>query len=210
MRDLDLSEQSDPELWAKMLRGNEDALAALHSRHYRVLYRYAFKICKDKELSQDCLQELFFQLWSRRNTLSEVTSVRFYLMKWLKRDLIKALKNVKTEVQLQDVGEESLGVTLSVEDMIEESDAEQHRRATIQQALSELSPREREVIYMRFFLELTYDEICKSLKLSYQVVMNYVHRALKAMRSNELFDNIFVWLLALSAATKHFLIELIS
>ncbi|HRH35336.1 MAG TPA: sigma factor-like helix-turn-helix DNA-binding protein, partial [Catalimonadaceae bacterium] len=58
--------------------------------------------------------------------------------------------------------------------------------------------REREVIYMRFFLELTYEEICQAMNLSYQVVMNYVHRALKALRANNLLNKIlsfFPWVM---------------
>lgn len=205
MRNPDRGETSDPQLWANMLNGDEAALAALHGRHYRVLYRYAFKICKDKELTVDTLQELFFQLWSKRESLKAVESVRFYLMKWLKRLLIRALKQNRHELQLQDVNEETLGVALSMEDMITISDAEQNRKTAIQQALNDLSPREREVIYMRFFLELTYDEICKSLKLSYQVVMNYVHRALKALRSVDLLGKMMIWImLAMSNWDKLF------
>lgn len=195
MRNLERGEISDQQLWVGILKGDESALAELHNRHYRVLYRYAFKISRDKELTLDCLQELFFQLWAKRATLKAVESVRFYLMKWLKRILIKALKHTTTEVQVQDVNEEMLGVTLSVEDIISLTDTEQNRKAVIQQALNDLSPREREVIYMRFFLELTYEEICKSLKLTYQVVMNYVHRALKALRSVEMLGKMMMWIL---------------
>lgn len=182
----------DPVVWAEMLSGNQEALKELHARHYKVLYRYGYKVCRDREITQDCLQELFFQLWNRRGTLNQVHSVRFYLMKWLKRELVKVLKHNMLDISIEQSGEDSLGVSLSHEDFTEKAEVEKQRSASIQKALAELSPREREVIYMRFFLELTYEEICNSLKLSYQVVMNYVHRALKALRSSEVIKKIFL------------------
>jgi DNA-directed RNA polymerase specialized sigma24 family protein len=54
---------------------------------------------------------------------------------------------------------------------------------------------------MRFFLELTYEEICLAMNLSYQVVMNYLSRALKALRTNQYLDKLMI---AILLATKIF------
>jgi len=79
---------------------------------------------------------------------------------------------------------------LVVDDMVEKKEVQGQKAAQIRIALNSLTNREREVIYMRFFLELTYEEICLELNLSYQVVMNYMHRALKSLRTNNLIQNI--------------------
>jgi len=69
--------------------GDESGLEILYKLHYQVLYRYAAKLNKERELAQDCVEEMFFQFWNRREKLKEVQSVRFYLMKWLKREVIR-------------------------------------------------------------------------------------------------------------------------
>jgi RNA polymerase sigma factor (sigma-70 family) len=195
----------DSELWAMLKAGDEAAFKALHGRHYAVLYRYGAKIYPDKEVVQDCLQEVFYQLWHRRATLADVVSVRFYLMKWIKRELVRTLqKNNITSVELDD----NLNLTLDVHDLVQQEEEDQIRRTMLLTALEQLSPREREVIYMRFFLELTYDEICQALNLTYQVVMNYVSRGLKTLRANPLLNKLVVLLALplLNFFTSHWLV----
>jgi RNA polymerase sigma factor (sigma-70 family) len=180
----------DPALWQRIREGDESALETLYKRHFLVLSRYGLKLAKDKELTQDCVQEVFFQLWVRRDKLKSVQSVRFYLMKWLKREIVRKLNDkhsgnnvISLEGELGDFG-------LVVDDMVEKKEVQGQKAAQIRIALNSLTNREREVIYMRFFLELTYEEICLELNLSYQVVMNYMHRALKSLRTNNLIQNI--------------------
>ena len=188
MRRQPYPDLTDVALWVLLKEGDEAAFKALHHRHYNVLYRYGCKIAGDKELVLDCLQEVFFALWNRRATLAEVRSVRFYLMKWLKRELIRVAQKSPESVPMPD--DETLGVTLSVEDLMERGQEDNIRKAAIKQALDALSPREREVVYLHFFLELTYEEICQALNLAYQVVMNYLSRALKALRANSHLDKL--------------------
>lgn len=180
----------DAELWALLRAGDERAFQELHTRHYRVLFRYGHKIHPDKEAVLDCLQDVYCQLWQRRDALAEVRSVRYYLMKWLKRELLRVLAKDNGKDSLPD--EESPLVALEADDLFERGQEDDQRKALIKRALDELSPREREVIYLRFFMELTYDEICQVLNLAYQVVMNYLSRGLKALRASPILSRLLV------------------
>ena len=184
------SEQTDPVLWQQIREGEESALEILYKRHYQVLLRYAVKLAKEKEIAQDCLQEMFFQLWTRRDKLKEVTSVRFYLMKWLKREVVRSLNDKHKGVNILPIDGDTESLELVIEDFFEKKEAKNHTAVQVRKALELLTPRDREVIYMRFFLEMTYEEICNALELSYQVVMNYMHRALKSLRANHLINKI--------------------
>ncbi len=183
-------ELSDPALWLLVREGDEAALEKLYMRHYQVLYRYGLKLAKEKDVAQDCVQEMFFQLWNKREKLKEVQSVRFYLMKWLKREIVRALNNKHSGNNIVPIEGDTDYLGLEVEDIFEKKDIKSHNAMALRKALAELTPREREVIYMRFFLEMTYEEICSAMNLNYQVVMNYVHRALKALRSSNLINKI--------------------
>ena len=196
---------TDVELWLLLREGDSVALSILHERHYKVLYRYGFKIAKDKEVVLDSLQELFFQLWVRREALHEVKAIRYYLMKWLKRELVRAQIGPKARhafIGLDD--EDSLLIAVEMEDLLEKAEWKSERSQILQAALEGLSPREREVIYMRFFLELSYTEICDILQLSYQVVMNYVHRGLKTLRADSRIGRIATSVIVVAATTKIF------
>ena len=184
------TESTDPALWQRIREDDESALEALYKRHYQVLFRYGLKLAKEKEIAQDSVQELFFQLWNRRDKLNEVQSVRFYLMKWLKREIVRTLNDKHSGNHLVTLDDETEHVGLAVEDLFEKKEVSSHNAIQVRKALESLTPREREVIYMRFFLELTYEEICSAMNLSYQVVMNYVHRALKSLRANNILNNI--------------------
>lgn len=182
---------TDPVLWQGIRDGDERALEILYSRHYQVLFRYAYKLTREKQLALDSVQELFFQLWTRREKLGSVQSVRFYLMKWLKREVIRLLNNKHHGSQVVGLESDQEYPDLVVEDLLDRKETLSHNAVQVRKALEQLSKREREVIYMRFFLELTYEEICEAMNLSYQVVMNYMHRALKALRSSNLVNNLF-------------------
>jgi RNA polymerase sigma-B factor len=58
-------------------------------------------------------------------------------------------------------------------------------RVELGQRLSCLGPREREVIYLRFFVDLTQDEIARCVGISQMHVSRLLHRALDAMREAE-------------------------
>ena len=181
---------ADPVLWQALREGSRVALETLYKRHYPSLYRYGCKICPSKEAVQDCLQDLFFQLWVKKEGLQEVKSVRFYLMKWLKRDLVRHLtgKNSSQKIVVPIENEEN-GAEAVLEDFFEEKDFQSAQAKLIKRALGQLTNKEREVVYLRFFMNLPYEEICLIMNVSYQVVMNYMHRAMKALRENAVFRN---------------------
>ena len=181
---------ADPVLWQGLREGNRLALETLYKRHYPALYRYGCKICPSKEAVQDCLQDIFFQLWVKKETLQEVKSVRFYLMKWLKRDLVRYLTGKNSSQKLVVPIDNEENVTEAVlEDFFEQKDAQSVQAQLIKRALGELTNKEREVVYLRFFMNLPYEEICLVMNVSYQVVMNYMHKAMKALRDNAIFRN---------------------
>lgn len=185
------AEHTDSDLWLLLKQGEIKALEVLHARHYKVLYRFGLKLCANKEVTADCLQDLFFQLWHKKDTLKDVKSVRFYLIKWLKRDIIRAISGKNSGSNFIELGIETEKVfEVSVDDVYEKIEADKTKREVLEKAMEMLSPREREVIYLRFFMEMSYDDICNALQLSYQVVMNYIHRALKALRANKLINKL--------------------
>jgi RNA polymerase sigma-70 factor (ECF subfamily) len=51
--------------------------------------------------------------------------------------------------------------------------------------LNTLSPRQKEIVYLKFYNELSYQEIAEVTSLNYQSVRNYMHQALMALRKKK-------------------------
>ncbi len=116
-----------------------------------------------------------------------MASIKFYLLKSLRRKLLRALhrqNKIFTGDQLPENYE--FEVVFSAENalMIEESDREQLQLLT--RALNSLLPRQKEAIYLRLYNNLSYDEISELMGVNVQTARNYVHQALMEMRKRML------------------------
>lgn len=176
--------ESDPGLWMLLKEGDFQAFETIYTRHFHDLYMYSYKLTKEKQISLDCLQELFVQIWAKKERLQTVQSVRFYLMKWLKRDIIRFLNDKNFHHLMYLTGDHEILDRVTVESDPGEEEFIQFRARQIRTAINQLTKREREVVYLRFMMGLPYQEICEILNLPYQVVLNYQHRAFKSLKNN--------------------------
>ncbi|MEL6923598.1 MAG: sigma factor, partial [Bacteroidota bacterium] len=71
----------DLRLWEELRAGKAEALNELYDRYVLLLFNYGSKITTDQGLIEDCIQELFVELWEKREKISSTTSVKFYLLK---------------------------------------------------------------------------------------------------------------------------------
>ncbi len=170
---------TDDILWDSFRQGNKDALASLFDRHYASLHRYARKFRADTELVNDLIQDLFIEIWHQRSP-KPVLSIQGYLIQSLRYKLIRQVRQTNTP---ETLSEAEAPFVISPEDflIVQEGDKQQHQELTA--ALATLSPRQREVIYLRFYLNLPYREICMVLTMDHQVARNHLHAGLKRMRA---------------------------
>lgn len=168
---------TDDILWDSFRQGNKEALANLFDRHYASLYRYATKIRSDRELINDLIQDLFLEIWQQRNP-KPVLSIKGYLLQSLRYKLLRSLQQANT-VDLTDTAEPFV---VSREDFIIQQEGDAQRIEKLSAALEQLSPRQRELIYLRFYSALPYREICSILNMEYQIARNHLHAALKRLR----------------------------
>ena len=70
----------------------------------------------------------------------------------------------------------------SVEDQYIDDEYSLNRKKLVEQILSSLPPRQKEIIYYRYLQELDFDEICTLMQLNYQSAQNLLQRAIKKIR----------------------------
>lgn len=171
-----------------MRQGVPTALDALVRRHTRPLLNYGRKTGSGDDEIKDSLQEIFADLWTRRDRLETVQSVRAYLFMALRNRLLKTHRTAVRRAELPDETDElPFPLSFSVEEqwIADEAEGEQLRRLNAQ--LNALPPRQREAIYLKYYQNLTNEEIAGLLKINYQSVSNLLHRALFVLR-NELAE----------------------
>lgn len=177
-------------LWQQFQAGNEQAFQQLHQHHVRHLLNYGLRLHGSLSAVEDCIQDVFIELWQYRERLTQPSSVRFYLLKALRNRLKAQYRRDQPFVSGWD--QDPDGPFLSGQPFDAEPSAEQQlialdidaeRRHKIQQAMNALSPRQREILYLRYFNDLTYEQICEVMHINYQTARSQIYQSLKILRA---------------------------
>jgi RNA polymerase sigma factor (sigma-70 family) len=170
---------ADIELWDSFVRGNQEALGTLFKKYYSLLYQYGIKLCPDRIILEDCIQDLFTDLWIKK-TPPPTLSVRAYLLQSLKYKLYKSFRDRKTHVHLQD-GDYNY-FELSHETFLIASQSNEEKTKQVLNAINQLPARQKEIIYLKIYKGLSYEEISAIMQINYQAVRNLLSQALKSFR----------------------------
>lgn len=172
--------QQDVHHWQAFRNGDQQALGLLFRQYYPDLYRYGNKICPDHEILEDCIQELFIELWQSKNDPPSI-SVKAYLLKAMKYKLLKLLRKKQHTLLHADLPE-NMSFEISYEDFIIDRQNSEERASGVITAFNQLTNRQKEIIYLKFYQNLRYEEISEIMNINYQVARNLLHQAVKAMK----------------------------
>lgn len=175
-----INHKQDIDCWQAFIQGNRDALGQLFRRHYSDLFRYGNKICTDTVILEDCIQELFIELWQSKNPPPSI-SVKAYLLKAIKYKLLKALQK-RAGTRLQATIPEDIFFEISHETFIIDRQEHAEKTTRIVNALEQLSARQKEIIYLKFYQNLSYEEVSDIMNINYQVARNLLSQAIKALK----------------------------
>ena len=128
------------------------------------------------------IQEIFADLWEKKSTVADVVHIKAYLLKYLRRALLTKITAEKKSQGLNTNEENLFEVSISPEDLLIKNQISKEQERKILDALAQLSPRQREIIYLKFFDELDYQAIQDITSLNYQSLRNTLHKALQSLR----------------------------
>lgn len=173
-------------LWNHFRGGDEVAFTMISKQFYKTLVHYGGKFTSNNQIIEDAIQDLLIKLWLRRASLTEVESVKFYLLRAFRNQLFKTLETFKAIPLDGDFDD------LNFEDSFETSFIAEESLQNIQHKVSSslklLPERQREILYLRFYQDLRVEEIAQLLQIKPQSVSNTIQRALNTLRENwELF-----------------------
>ncbi len=158
----------DVDRWMEFVNGSEKAFTDIYDKYFALLYGYGMQFCADKAVIKDCIQDLFLELWSKKTKLAHIQSLKYYLYKSLRRKVIKTLsrkdfsalkhKTLSFEFNLQSGFPEEIPLI--------EKEIIRDNKIRIQWALKRLTSRQKEAVFLKFYENLSYDEIASIMGLS--------------------------------------------
>lgn len=172
--------ENDILLWCQFKNGSEESFVLVFRKYYNQLINYGCKITPNKTFVEDAIQDLFIDLW-RTQGKAEIVSLKAYLFKAFKFKLIKSLNNaVKTNPFISEIHEP--GFELSHEMFMIIDQDNQALSQKVFNAIQELSARQKEVIYLRFHQNLSYEEVSEIMHINYQASRNLVYQSIKVLK----------------------------
>ena len=169
-------------IWSRFKSGDKEAFAILYNLHIDALYHYGTNLCKNEETVKDSLQELFLELFLKRDKIRlSPENLKYYLLLALKRNLIKKLQTDRKKIhRFNEMVDFEPQYNIESQIIQQENDTEINRK--VLHAISQLPSKQKEAIYLRYNESLEYDEISEILEITIESVRKQVHRALKTVR----------------------------
>ncbi|MFT3935176.1 MAG: sigma-70 family RNA polymerase sigma factor [Chitinophagaceae bacterium] len=170
-------------LWDRFRNGDSWAFSELMRLHYNDLYNYGSRFTKETELVKDCIQDLFLSLWKNRATINSTSFVKYYLLKSLRRMLKRAVGKKKYLLMPKEFAFENFfNAVPSAENAMIELENISALARSVRKMLSNLSKRQQEVIYLRFYMDADVEEIAEITSLNRQSVYNLLHDGMKKLK----------------------------
>ena len=185
----------DVNLWKSFKKGNKDAFEQLYCRYFTVLGNYGYRITPQRTVVEDAIQDIFIDLWRRRERLSDVDSVKFYLFRALRNQLSRNVRHDLFEgsEEIDDFADHL--ATLSSEQQAIEAETLLSQSQSVQKAITTLSNRQREAVHLRFYQGMSLDEIAQLMGLSKQAVSNLLSKSYTVLRLTLKALSTLFWLL---------------
>lgn len=170
--------------WALLRNGDENALLALYNRHYLGLINFGIKITGDRAFANDCITQLLIELWDKRTNLPVVKNVRNYLLTSLKHKIFfeikaKQIRDSRLDAMHAFQNEEES----PYEELLIQLQTNEGLKKKLNKAFAKLTPRQKQLLRMKFFDDVDYDEIAHVCNITRRTAYNIIHDSLKVLRA---------------------------
>lgn len=171
---------ADADIWQQFRQGNEAAFTLLYQEYAPVLFQYGCKLSADRDLVKDCLQLVFLNIWKNKSKLPSPPSVPHYLLKAIRNEIFKKTKAQSRFAPFPE--EAALEVTTSFESQWIDLQTEESQHEKIKSGLSRMPARQREVIFLKYYQNLPYEEIAAIMGIEQDSVYKLTYKALEKLQ----------------------------
>lgn len=170
---------SETTIIQQLIAGDNTAFESIFREHYPILVGFAGKFVEEHAVAEELVQELFVQIWEKRENLHLSGSLKSYLFTSVRNSALNHLKHLKVRKGYQDymVARET---PQGEKNPIEAAEL----ASRIDQAVKSLPERCREVFVLSRQEGLTYGEIADRMEISKKTVEVQMGKALRNLRSH--------------------------
>jgi RNA polymerase sigma-70 factor (sigma-E family) len=154
--------------------GEPDQLAELHAGHYRSLVRLASLLVDDPGTCEELVQDAFVSVWRQRFRVDDPAKLPAYLRS-------AVLNGARSHLRKVGVRRRHLAAAPGTAPSAETGALASEETRRIIDALRALPDRQREVLALRYYLDLSEAEIAATLGISAGSVKTHAHRGLAAL-----------------------------
>lgn len=166
--------------WVKEIKkGQKEAFEALYRFYYPRLSQFAVRYVNSKQIAEDLVHNVFYNIWINRQRLKAQGTLRSYLYSSVRNQAFKFL--AKKKVRNFTEPEELLILTSRDLNPVQALSSKELRQAIIE-AIEQIPERRRQVFLMHREDKLTYTEIAEVLDISVKTVETQMSRSLKFLR----------------------------
>lgn len=174
----------DITLWNSMMNGDEKSFSMLFNRYFDDLVGYGNSLSPSAEKVQDCVQDVFIDVWNYREKLQNAVVVKAYLLSSVRKRIARLYERDHIFRKVTSVDSIAFLMEFSVQhDLIDDDDyATKEKVAHLNQLLNNLPARQKEALYLKYHQGLTVEQIAEMLDVNYQSASNLLYRALVTLR----------------------------
>ena len=167
--------------WLQSLNaGKQSALQKIFKHYYKYLVVTGYNITGDNEKAKDLVQDVFYELWKKREQIDIQSSLKSYLRRAV---VNRSLNYIKTQKRF-DFGEDNFDAqtpdkTFSAQKELEAQDL----KTAINTAIDSLPAKCKAIFMLSRFEKLSHKEIAAKLDISTKTIENQITKALKVVRT---------------------------
>ncbi|MEQ8552055.1 MAG: sigma-70 family RNA polymerase sigma factor [Cyclobacteriaceae bacterium] len=174
--------KKDIELWDDFRNGDDGAFVFIYKDYIQRLYNIGRQVTNSEELVKDCLHDFFLELRSRRETLGSTDNIKLYLFKSFRRKIIKYLEK---EIRFTSSDFNEYAIEFSIETKIINAQISKEQLQNLQLAISQLSKKEREIVFYFFYENMSYQEIAELLDYNHvSSARRFIYNLIKKLREH--------------------------
>ena len=178
---------TDQELVQAYLDGNNHAFDELLARNQNNIFGYIIKVVEDEELANELFQETFLKIISKiqNHQYTETGRLQWWMLRVAHNVVIDYYRDQKKIFVVDAPKENDLSAVKSDELVDVNRENELTTQRTLKQLvllMNALPAPQREVVYMRYFQDMSFKEIAEEVGCSINTSLGRMHYALINMR----------------------------
>ncbi|MHC0442857.1 RNA polymerase sigma factor [Flavobacterium sp. 3-210] len=176
-------DSNDSFLWKSMIAGDELSYSMLFKKYFPIAMIYGKSLMSDHNKVEDCIQDVFVDIWIYRNSLSREVVVKAYLLASVRKRIARLHKREQFFKKSVSIDSVSFCLDFTIENELTSDSENALRVKKLNQLVNNLPNRQKEALYLRYHQGLSVEQTAVILDINYQSATNLLHRSLLKLRN---------------------------